>query len=125
MSSFLRSNFRRSAAAAGIYISVGFGFLATVLTKRQMDTVEFGLLSTVIVSAGFFQTLLDFTAEEALVKYGFDYTTAGDWGRLRRLFRAALVVKVAGGLVGGGRAARDRAVRRPDLPRPRPRGARS
>ena len=98
VSSFLRSNFRRSAAAAGIYISVGFGFLATVLTKRQMDTVEFGLLSTVIVSAGFFQTLLDFTAEEALVKYGFDYTTAGDWGRLRRLFRAALVVKMAGGL---------------------------
>jgi O-antigen/teichoic acid export membrane protein len=98
VSSFLRSNFRRSAAAAGIYISVGFGFLATVLTKRQMDTVQFGLLSTVIVSAGFFQTLLDFTAEEALVKYGFDYTTAGDWGRLRRLFRAALVVKMAGGL---------------------------
>ena len=27
---------RRSAAAAGIYLSVGFGFLATVLTKRQL-----------------------------------------------------------------------------------------
>jgi O-antigen/teichoic acid export membrane protein len=90
---------RRSAAAAGIYLSVGFGFLATVLTKRQLDNEAFGLLSTVIVSAGFFQTLLDFTAEEALVKYGFDYTTAGDWGRLRRLFRAALAVKVAGGLL--------------------------
>ncbi len=92
---------RRSAAAAGIYLSVGLGFLATVLTKRQLDNVHFGLLSAVIVSTGFFQTLLDFTAEEALVKYGFDYTTAGDWGRLRRLFRAALVVKCAGGLLGG------------------------
>ncbi len=90
---------RRSTAAAGIYLSVGFGFLATVLTKRQLDTFHFGLLSTVIVTAGFFQTLLDFTAEEALVKYGFDYTAAEDWGRLRRLFRAALVVKVAGGLL--------------------------
>jgi O-antigen/teichoic acid export membrane protein len=90
---------RRSAAAAGIYLSVGFGFLATVLTKRQLDNVHFGLLSAVIVSAGFFQTLLDFTAEEALVKYGFDYTAAGDWGRLRRLFRAALAVKAAGGLL--------------------------
>ena len=68
-------------------------------TKRQLDTFHFGLLSTVIVTAGFFQTLLDFTAEEALVKYGFDYTTAEDWGRLRRLFRAALRVKVAGGLL--------------------------
>jgi O-antigen/teichoic acid export membrane protein len=97
--SLFRSNLRRSAAAAGIYLSVGFGFLATVLTKRQLDTTHFGLLTIVIVSAGFFQTLLDLTAEEALVKYGFDYTTAGDWGRLRRLFRAALVVKVAGGLL--------------------------
>lgn len=96
---FLRSNLRRSAAAAGIYLSVGFGFLATVLTKRQLDTEHFGLLSVVIVSTGFFQTLLDFTAEEALVKYGFDYTAAKDWGRLRRLFRAALAVKVAGGLL--------------------------
>jgi O-antigen/teichoic acid export membrane protein len=96
---FFRSNFRRSAAAAGIYLSVGFGFLATVLTKRQLDTFHFGLLSTVIVSAGFFQTLLDFTAEEALVKYGFDYTAAQDWGRLRRLFRTALLVKAAGGLL--------------------------
>jgi O-antigen/teichoic acid export membrane protein len=97
----LRSNLRRSAAAAGIYLSVGFGFLATVLTKRQLDTEHFGLLSAVIVSTGFFQTLLDFTAEEALVKYGFDYTTVRDWGRLRRLFRAALAVKVAGGLLAG------------------------
>jgi O-antigen/teichoic acid export membrane protein len=99
--SLLRSNLRRTAAAAGIYLSVGFGFLATVLTKRQLDTEHFGLLSAVIVSAGFFQTLLDFTAEEALVKYGFDYSTAADWGRLRRLFRAALVLKVAGGLLAG------------------------
>jgi O-antigen/teichoic acid export membrane protein len=90
---------RRSAAAAGIYLSVGFGFLGTVLAKRQLDTHAFGLLSEVIISAGFFQTLLDFTAEEALVKYGFDYTATGEWGRLRRLFRAALVVKVAGGLL--------------------------
>jgi O-antigen/teichoic acid export membrane protein len=97
--SLLRANLRRSAAAAGIYLSVGLGFLATVLTKRQLDTEHFGLLSAVIVSAGFFQTLLDFTAEEALVKYGFDYTTARDWGRLRRLFRAALAVKIAGGLL--------------------------
>jgi O-antigen/teichoic acid export membrane protein len=99
MSSFLRSNLRRSTAAAGIYLSIGLGVLATVLTKRQLDNVHFGLLTAVMVSAGFFQTLLDFTAEEALVKYGFDYTTAGDWGRLRRLFRAALAVKAAGGLL--------------------------
>jgi O-antigen/teichoic acid export membrane protein len=99
VSRLLRSNLRRSAAAAGVYLSIGFGFLATVLTKRQLDTYHFGLLTIVIVSAGFFQTLLDLTAEEALVKYGFDYSTAGDWGRLRRLFKAALGLKIAGGIL--------------------------
>jgi O-antigen/teichoic acid export membrane protein len=90
---------RRSATAAGIYLSVGFGVLATVLASRQLGRHEFGLFSEVIVAAGFFQTLLDLSAEEALVKYGFDYTGAEDWGRVRRLFRAALAVKAAGGLL--------------------------
>ncbi len=92
-------HWRRSATALGIYLSVGFGFLGTVFAARQLTTVEFGLLSEVIVTVGFFQSLLDFTAEEALIKYGFDYRTAEDWGRLRRLFRAAVGVKAAGGLV--------------------------
>lgn len=96
--SFRSHLWRRSATVAGIYLSVAFGFLATILATRQLGRHEFGLFSEVIVSAGFFQTLLDLTAEEALVKYGFDYTNASDWGRLRRLFRAALVVKTAGGL---------------------------
>ena len=52
MRSLLRSNLRRSAAAAGIYLSVGFGFLATVLTKRQLDSEHFGLLTIVIVVCG-------------------------------------------------------------------------
>ncbi len=99
MNGFVRANLRRSGAAAGVYLSIALGFLATVLTKRQLDSEHFGLLSSAIVSAGFLQTLLDFTAEEALVKYGFDYSTAEDWGRLRRLFRAALRLKVAGGLL--------------------------
>lgn len=89
---------RRSATAAGIYLSVVFGFLATVLSSRQLTAEQFGHLSEVIVTAGFFQTLLDFTAEEALVKYGFDYQALRSWGRLRRLFAAALQVKALGGL---------------------------
>ena len=99
MSGFLRSNLRRSTTAAGIYLSVGFGFLATILASRQLGGHEFGLLSEVIVAAGFFQTLLDLTAEEALVKYGFDYTAANEWGRLRRLFRVAVAAKAVGGLL--------------------------
>jgi O-antigen/teichoic acid export membrane protein len=90
---------RRSAAAAGIYLSVGFGFLASLIAARELTKPDYGVFLEVIVVSGFFQTLLDLTAEEALVKYGFDYTTASDWGRLRRLFGSALAIKAAGGLL--------------------------
>jgi O-antigen/teichoic acid export membrane protein len=46
---------------------------------------------------GFFQTLLDLTVEESLTKYGFRYVSTGDWGRLRRLFRQAFLIKLVGG----------------------------
>ncbi len=92
---------RRSATAAGIYLSVAFGFLGTLVAARQLGPEDFGLLAIVIVATGFFQSLLDLTAEEALVKYGFDYAAAESWGRLRRLFRQALLVKAAGGIAAG------------------------
>jgi O-antigen/teichoic acid export membrane protein len=46
---------------------------------------------------GFFQALLDLTVEESLTKYGFRYVAAQDWGRLRRLFRQMLLLKLVGG----------------------------
>ena len=92
---------RRSATAAGIYVSVAFGFIGTLFAARQLGAEDFGLLAIVVVTTGFFQSLLDLTAEEALVKYGFDYATGESWGRLRRLFRQALVIKAAGGVAAG------------------------
>ena len=92
---------RHSATAAGIYLSVAFGFLGTLFVARQLDPEEFGLFAIVLVTTGFFQSLLDLTAEEALVKYGFDYAAAESWGRLRRLFGQALRIKAAGGLLAG------------------------
>lgn len=93
--------FRRSTTAAGIYVSVGFGFLGTLFVARQLTPEQFGLFSIVLVTSGFFQVLLDLTAEEALVKYGFDYATAESWGKLRRLFGQALGIKIAGGVLAG------------------------
>jgi O-antigen/teichoic acid export membrane protein len=88
---------RRSATAAGVYSSVLFGVLGSLIAARHLGPHGFGLLGIVLVVAGFFQVLLDLTAEEALVKYGFRYATAGRWGRLRRLFRVSFVVKLVGG----------------------------
>jgi O-antigen/teichoic acid export membrane protein len=92
---------RRSATAVGIYSSVALGFLATVVAARQFDsTTVFGLYTIVITAAGFFQSLLDLTVEEAVVKYGFRYVAQEEWGRLRGLFRAVLRVKLIGAGLG-------------------------
>jgi O-antigen/teichoic acid export membrane protein len=90
---------RRSAAAAGIYASVLAGFLGTVIAAHAFSTRVLGLYALVLAATGFFQTLLDLTVEEALVKYGFRFQEREDWGRLRRLFARAVQLKVAGGLL--------------------------
>lgn len=92
---------RRSLTAVGIYSSVAFGYLATVLASRELhSTRAFGDYATVIFTTGFLQSFFDLTVEEALVKYGFRYVTREDWGRLRRLFASALRFKLAGSLLG-------------------------
>jgi O-antigen/teichoic acid export membrane protein len=90
---------RRSAAAAGIYSSAVLGFLGTVVAAHRFSTTTFGLFALVLAATGFFQSLLDLTVEEALVKFGFRYVTREDWGRLRRLFASAIAFKVAGGML--------------------------
>jgi O-antigen/teichoic acid export membrane protein len=92
---------RRSLTAVGIYSSVVLGFLATVIAARRLGSKEvFGLYTIVITASGFFQILLDLTVEEAVVKFGFRYVARKEWGRLRELYRNALIVKLAGAALG-------------------------
>jgi O-antigen/teichoic acid export membrane protein len=88
---------RRSATAAWIYAAVACGIAGTIVAARVLGVDDFGVFATALVVVGFFQVLLDLTVEESLTKYGFRYVAANDWGRLRRLFRQALLLKVAGG----------------------------
>jgi O-antigen/teichoic acid export membrane protein len=90
---------RRSATAVGIYASAAFGILGTIVAARVLGVEGFGVYAVALATAGFFQALLDLTVEESLTKYGFRYVTTEDWGRLRRLFRKALQLKLLGGLV--------------------------
>ena len=90
---------RRAAASFGTYLAVGLGILATIVAAHLLGKVGFGIYSTALVAAAFFQTLLDLTVEESLTKYGFAYVTREQWGRLRRLFGRALRLKLAGGLL--------------------------
>jgi O-antigen/teichoic acid export membrane protein len=101
MASPMRSRlfWRRSAAAAGIYSSAVLGFVGTVVALHLFSTRTFGLYALVLAATGFFQSFLDVTVEEALIKFGFRYTTREDWGRLRRLFVSAIAFKLVGGLL--------------------------
>jgi O-antigen/teichoic acid export membrane protein len=92
---------RRSATAAGLYASVAFGILGTIVAANVLGLEAFGVFATALATASFFQTLLDLTVEESLTKYGFRYVAQEDWGKLRRLFRRALELKLAGGLAAG------------------------
>jgi O-antigen/teichoic acid export membrane protein len=88
---------RRSVAAVSLYAAVGFGILGTIVAARVLGLREFGVYATALAAVGFFQILLDLTVEESLTKYGFRYVASEDWGRLRRLFRVTLVLKLVGG----------------------------
>jgi PST family polysaccharide transporter len=90
---------RRSATAAWIYVAVALGILGTIVAARALGLEQFGVFATALAVVGFFQILLDLTVEESLTKYGFRYVEAQDWGRLRRLFRRMLLLKLAGGLL--------------------------
>ncbi len=90
---------RRSATAAWIYAAVACGIAGSIVAARVFGLDDFGVFMTALVIVGFFQSLLDLTVEESLTKYGFRYVTGQDWGRLRRLFRQALLLKVVGGVL--------------------------
>ncbi len=92
---------RRSATALGTYTATVLGFLATVVATRELGTDDYARFAAIVAATAFVQLLLDLTVEEALVKYGFRYVAAKHWGRLRRVFEAALVFKVGGGVLGG------------------------
>ncbi len=93
---------RRSATAAWIYVAVAFGIVGTIVAARVLGLAEFGVFMTALAAVGFFQTLLDLTVEESLTKYGFRYVATEEWGRLRRLFRQMLLLKIVGGALATG-----------------------
>ncbi len=91
---------RRTVTAVGVYTATVLGFATSVVATHVLGVHDYARYAIVLAAVGFFQLLLDLTIDEALIKYGFRYSTNEDWGRLRRLFEIALGVKFAGGLLG-------------------------
>ena len=91
---------RRVATAVGIYGSVLFGILATIVAARELSNTDFARFALVFAITGLLQLFLDLTIDEVVVKYGNRYAARGDWGRFQRLFGLGLRVKLLGGVVG-------------------------
>ena len=92
---------RRLATALGSYGATALGIAGTLVAANVLGVMDFGRLALVLATVALFQLLLDLTSEEALVKYGFRYVEAQDWGRFRRLFELAFGLKSASALVAG------------------------
>ena len=92
---------RRLATALGSYGATALGIAGTLVAANVLGITDFGRLALVLATVALFQLLLDLTSEEALVKYGFRYVEAQDWGRFRRLFELAFGLKSASAIVAG------------------------
>jgi O-antigen/teichoic acid export membrane protein len=91
---------RRSSTAAGVYGAAVLGFAGTLVAARELGPAHFGVFALAVTAAGFVQSLLDLTFEEAFVKFGFRYAAQERWGRLRRLVRVGFAVKLTGAALG-------------------------
>ena len=92
---------RRSATAGGIYVSAVVGFLGQIIAARWLGVESYGLLAIIMSVTGFVQLVTDLTVEEAVIKYGFRYVETEQFGKLRRLYRRAMHIKLIGAVLAG------------------------
>ena len=92
---------RRSATAGGIYLSAVIGFLGQIIAARWLGVESYGLLAIIMSVTGFVALVTDLTVEEAVIKYGFRYVETEQFGKLRRLYRRAMHIKLIGAVLAG------------------------
>ena len=90
---------RRLAAFAGVYGSVILGVLASLVALRILGPLKGGRYTIVIGVVDFLATLVWLTSADALIKFGFRYAAAEDWGRFHRLIRLSFAGEVAAAFV--------------------------
>jgi O-antigen/teichoic acid export membrane protein len=89
---------KRLAAFAGVYGSVALGIAAALVVLRVLGPSGAGRFSIVVGAVDFLALLVWLTSDDALVKYGFRYSAAGDWGRFHRLVRLTFTCEVVASL---------------------------
>jgi O-antigen/teichoic acid export membrane protein len=94
-------NRRRIATAGGVYASAVLGVIGTLVVFRVLGPYDAGRFSIVIGVVQFLSLLIELTADEALVKYGFRYATQQDWGRFHRAVRVTFTVEAVTSIAAG------------------------
>jgi O-antigen/teichoic acid export membrane protein len=95
----LGANRRRLVAVVGVYGSAALGIAGALVVFRVLGPAGAGRFSIVLGAADFLSLLVWLTSDDALVKYGFRYTTQEDWGRFHRLVRLAFSFELGASLV--------------------------
>ena len=92
---------RRLTTGVGVYASAALGIAGTLIVFRVLGPRDAGRFSIVIGVVQFLSLLIELTADEALVKYGFRYATQEDWGRFHRAVRVTFAFEAATSLAAG------------------------
>jgi O-antigen/teichoic acid export membrane protein len=84
-------------SAGGLWVSVGLGFIATVLVARSLGPDRYGgvALATAVVAT--VTALLDVPLGDALVHYGYRAKAVGAHRSLRKIIRRGLIADAAVG----------------------------
>ena len=99
MIGLLGANRRRLVAVFGVYGSAALGIAGALVVFRVLGPAGAGRFSIVLGAADFLSLLVWLTSDDALVKYGFRYTTQEDWGRFHRLVRLTFTFEIGASLV--------------------------
>jgi O-antigen/teichoic acid export membrane protein len=93
---------RRLISVLAVYGSIGISIATSLVVLRVLGPKDAGRYTVVFAAVAFFDQLLELTSDEALIKFGFRYTAAGQWGRFHRLVRQTFLFEVTASLATGG-----------------------
>ena len=90
---------RAGISSASYWVANALGFATTIVAARGLGPEHYGEVILALSICSVTALFLDFTLEEALIYFGTRDAYAGNRSALRRLFRTALAVDVAIGVV--------------------------
>jgi O-antigen/teichoic acid export membrane protein len=93
---------RRLTSVVAVYGSIAISIATSLVVLRVLGPKDAGRYTVVFATVAFFDQLLELTSDEALIKFGFRYAAAAQWGKFHRLVRQTFLFEVTASLLTGG-----------------------